>query len=173
VDVALLWLPVNEPDLQVATVAFTEPIVLMVGPESDLANRSSVSLEELVGHEILPSGLPVPAYWEAAVSPSARSVAEADRPTPTREEVLWALTNDREAVAFACGQGLKYYRRGVAAYIPINEKPTLSWGMVHRTCRVGRWARELIGIAEELGPVELSLELDADSRRLRRVDLAG
>lgn len=173
VDVALLWLPVDEPDLQVATTAFTEPIVLMVGRSHALADRPSVSLDELAGYRILPSGLPVPEYWEAAVSPGARPVADPDRPTPTREEVLWSLANDDEAVAFACGQGLKYYDRGVSVYIPIEERPALSWGLVHRRGRPGRWARELIGISQAFGPIELSLDLDADPRRLHRVELAG
>jgi DNA-binding transcriptional LysR family regulator len=173
VDVALLWLPVDEPDLHVAATAFTEPIVLMVGRDHELAERASVSLDELGAYDILPSGLPVPEYWEAAVSPAASRIAESDRPAPTREEVLWSLANDDGAVAFACGQGLKYYDRGVAAYIPIDESPTLKWGMVHRTGQLGRWARELIGIAKEFGPIELALELEIDPRRSRRLDLAG
>lgn len=172
VDVALLWLPVDEPDLHVAATAFTEPIVLMVGQGHELAGRSSISLDELTGYDILPSGLPVPEYWEAAISPAARLAAVPDRPTPTREEVLWSLANDEATVAFACGQGLKYYDRGAAVYIPIDERPTLEWGMVHRTGQLGRWARELIGIAREFGPIELSLELELDPTWLRRLDAA-
>ncbi|WP_271176050.1 LysR family transcriptional regulator [Leifsonia poae] len=171
IDVALLWLPVEEPDLHVGPTAFTEPIVLMVGPAHELAGRASVSLEELAAYDILPSGLPVPDYWEAAVFPTARRVTESDAPTPTREEVLWSITNDSESVAFACGQGLKYYDRGTAVYIPIDETPTLSWGMVHRTGQIGRWARELVGIATELGPIDLEFEFDPG--RLHRLHLAG
>lgn len=171
VDVALLWLPVEEPDLHVGPTAFTEPIVLMVGPAHELAGRASVSLAELAAYDILPSGLPVPDYWEAAVFPTARRVTEGDVPTPSREEVLWSITNDSESVAFACGQGLKYYDRGTAVYIPIDETPTLSWGMVHRTGQIGRWARELVGIATELGPIDLEFEFDPG--RLHRLHLAG
>ncbi|MFF1572600.1 LysR family transcriptional regulator [Leifsonia sp. NPDC058292] len=171
VDVALLWLPIEEPDLHVGPIAFTEPIVLMAGPAHELAGRASVSLDELAAYDILPSGLPVPDYWEAAVSPTAGQVTESDAPTPTREEVLWSVTNGSESVAFACGQGLKYYDRGTAVYIPIDERPTLSWGMVHRTGQIGRWARELVGIAKELGPIDLEFELDPE--RLHRLHLAG
>lgn len=173
VDVALLWLPVDETDLQVATVAFTEPIVLMVSPGHELAGRAAVSLDELGTYGILPSGLPVPAYWEAAISPAKGRPTEPGRPTPTREEVLWALANDPNSVAFACGQGLKYYDRGSAVYIPFDEQPTLQWGLVHRAGRAGHWAREFIRLAEEIGPIDLSLELELDPRWLRRFDLAG
>lgn len=72
VDVALLWLPVEEPDLHAGPTAFTEPIVLMVGPTHERAGRASVSLDKLAAYDILPSGLPVPEYWEAVVSPTAR-----------------------------------------------------------------------------------------------------
>lgn len=172
VDVALLWLPVDEPDLRVSAVAFTEPIVLMVGRGHELAERSSVSLDELGAYDVLPSGLRLPDYWEAAISPAPRHLAESDRPAPTREEVLWSIANDDKAVTFACGQGVKYYDRGVAVYIPIDESPRLSWGMVHRDGQVGRWARELIGIAKEFGPIELSLELDVEPLSARRLDPA-
>ncbi|GAB3410473.1 LysR family transcriptional regulator [Flindersiella endophytica] len=173
VDVALLWLPVREPDLRVGPVAFTEPIVLMVGRTHELAGRSSVSLSELDGYDILPSGLPVPDYWEAAVAPVTSPSADPDAPPPppTREEVLWMVTSGGSAVAFACGQGLKYYDRGDAVYLPIQESPTLSWGLVHRTGQIGRWVRELSRIARELGPIPLSLELDAPP--LRHLGSAG
>ncbi|WP_442923524.1 LysR substrate-binding domain-containing protein [Microbacterium sp. KUDC0406] len=171
-DVALLWLPVDESDLHVAAVAFTEPIVLMVAPTHELAGRASVSLDDLETYDILPSGLPVPAYWEAAISP-ARRAAERVRPALTREEVLWALANDEKSVAFACGQGLKYYDRGTAAYVPFDEQPTLQWGLVHRAGKVGRWVREFIRLAEEIGPISLSLELELDPRWLHRLEPAG
>lgn len=151
----------DEPDLTVAVTACTEPIVLMVGRSHELADRTSVSLDELAAYDVLPSGLRLPEYWEKAISPAARRTVVADRPAPTREEVLWAIAHDDQAVAFACGQGLKYYDRGVAAYIPIDEGPTLRWGMVHRTDQLGRWARELVSVAKEFGPIELSLELDS------------
>ena len=173
VDVALLWLPVDEPDLHVAATAFTEPIVLMVAPTHDLARRASVSLEELSGYDVLPSGLPVPDYWEAAVSPVARSAAERNRRTPTREEVLFSVANDDQAVAFACGQGLKYYDRGAAVYLPIDEQPVLDWGLVHGPDQLSPWAGELIAIAREFGPVDLSLELEPAPRRLSRLEAAG
>jgi DNA-binding transcriptional LysR family regulator len=171
VDVALLWLPVDESDLRVGPVAFTEPIVLMVGRTHELAGRSSVSLAELDGYDILPSGLPVPDYWEAAVAPVKPRTGAPDAPPPTREEVLWTVTSSGEAVAFACGQGLKYYDRGEAVYIPIQERPTLSWGLVHRAGQIGRWVRELSRISKELGPIELALELDPPP--LRRLGSAG
>lgn len=160
VDVALLWLPVNESDLTAGPTVFTEQILLMVGRKHELAQRDSVSLDELSAYEIIPSGLPIPEYWEVSVTPAARRRQQTDRPTLTREEMLWSVSGDSEAVAFACGQGLKYYDRGIAVYVPLDEKPTLSWGMVHRKGQLSRSTLEFMRIAEELGPIELSLEPD-------------
>lgn len=171
VDVALLWLPVEEPGLHVAVTAFSEPIVAMVAPAHELAARASVSLRELSAYDVLPSGLPVPQYWEAAISPGGHALARTGDRISSREEVLWALARDDAAVAFACGQGLKYYDRGTAVYIVIDERPVLNWGMVHRAGPAGRWAGELVGIAQQIGPIQLSLELD--SRRLRGADRTG
>jgi DNA-binding transcriptional LysR family regulator len=169
VDVALVALPVREPDLQVGPTAFTEPIVLVVGHEHELAHRSSVSLADLAEYEILPSGLPIPDYWEESFSPMTASARDSDAPPPTREEVLWAVTSG-DAVAFACGQAIKYYDRGEAVYLPIAENPTLSWGFVHRSGPVSRWVAEFARVATELGPIELTLDLDPSTlHRLRSV----
>lgn len=167
VDLALVALPVEEPDLRVGPTAFSEPIVLVVGRGHELADRPSVSLDDLDGYDVLPSGLPIPEYWEKAFTPVAPSQRTADAPQPTREEILWAVTSG-DAVAFACGQALKYYDRGPATYVPIAENPTLSWGLVHRAGRISRWASELMRIADELGPIDLSVDLD-DSSTLQRL----
>lgn len=163
VDVALLWLPVEEDDLVVGPVAFTEPIVLAVGRGSPLAARSSVSLGELGAHQVLPSGLPIPAYWEQAVNP----VASACAPPPTREEVLWKVTAG-DGVAFACAQGIKYLERADVTYVPIDEQPTMRWGLVRRAGRPDRRVAELFQVAADLGPAELEVALEpAPPRRLR------
>ncbi|PXX58788.1 LysR family transcriptional regulator [Nocardia tenerifensis] len=169
VDLALVALPVREPDLRTGPVAFSEPIVLVVSHTHELAGRASVSLAELTDYSILPSGLPIPEYWEESFSPLAADARTPGAPAPTREEVLWAVTSG-DAVAFACGQGIKYYDRGEAVYLPITENPTLSWGLVHRAGELSRWGTEFARIATELGPIELALDLDPSTlRRLRSV----
>ncbi len=169
VDVALLALPVREADLREGPVAFSEPIVLVVGRTHPLAGRASVSLAELSGYDVLPSGLPIPQYWEESFSPLAPGARPAGAPAPTREEVLWSVTSG-DAVAFACGQAIKYYDRGEAVYVPIDENPTLSWGLIHRAETLSRWGTEFARIATELGPIELALDLDPSTlHRLRSV----
>jgi DNA-binding transcriptional LysR family regulator len=167
VDVALLALPVEEGDLTVGPVAFMEPIVLAAGRTHPLASRSSVSLAELPEYTVLPSGLPIPEYWESAMSPVPAS--DPSRRLRSREEVLWDVTSG-DAVAFACAQGVKYLERADVVYLPIDERPTLRWGLVRRSGRIGRLAGEFSRVAAELGPVELDIALGpAEPLRLRSV----
>jgi len=145
----------------------------MVAPAHELAARASATLAELSAYDVLSSGLPVPGYRKAAVSPVGHAPARTNRRVRTSEEVLWSIAGDDGAVGFACGQGLKYYDRGAAIYLPIEERPILRWGMVHRVGPADRWTRELVGIAREIGPIQLWLELELDAWWLRRLDLAG
>jgi DNA-binding transcriptional LysR family regulator len=169
VDLALLALPVKEPDLAVGPVTFAEPIVLAVGPNHPLASRSSVSLTELPEYTVMPTGLPMPEYWESAMCPIPASDPALTTSPPTREEVLWAVTSG-DAIAFACAQGIKYLERAEAHYVPIDERPTLRWGLVRRAGRIGRLVGEFSRVAAELGPIELEIALEPAPRlRLRSV----
>ncbi|RIQ18401.1 LysR family transcriptional regulator [Jiangella rhizosphaerae] len=158
VDVALLWLPVEETDLAVGPVLFTEPIVLAVGRTHPLAGRSSVSLAELSAHTVLPSGLPIPEYWESAVCPVPVTGSGRTTTPPTREEVLWSVSGG-DGVAFACAQGIKYLERADVVYVPIDERPTMRWGLVRRAGRVDPLVGEFSQVAAELGPLELAVTL--------------
>ncbi|WP_346131239.1 LysR substrate-binding domain-containing protein [Nonomuraea roseola] len=61
VDVAILWLPVLEPDLTVGPVAYIDSVVLAMAATHRLAGHTSVSLEDL-GDEVVMGGAK-PAYW--------------------------------------------------------------------------------------------------------------
>lgn len=78
-DVELLWRPVHEPDLSVGPTVLTEGRVLAVTTASPLAERESVSLEDLGELRLLDPGPEAPAYWfEAMVpayTPSGRRIA--------------------------------------------------------------------------------------------------
>jgi DNA-binding transcriptional LysR family regulator len=146
-------------------VTFTEPIVLAVGRTHPFATRSSVPLAELADETVVASGLPIPEYWETAVSP----VPATPGPSRTREEVMWAVTSG-DGVAFACAQGIKYLERADLVYVPIDERPTLRWGLVRRSGRMDRMVGEFCRVAAELGPLELDIALEpAELSRLRSV----
>ena len=162
VDVALLGLPVEETDLAVGPVAVVEPIVLTVGRTHPLADRQVVSLAELPAGDVLPTGLPIPEYWESAMNP----VPGRTTSLRTREEVLWAVTSG-EGIAFACAQGIKYLERADVVYVPIEERPVMRCGLVRRAGRLDRLVGEFCRAAAELGPLELEVALrPAELRRV-------
>ncbi|MEU5952404.1 LysR substrate-binding domain-containing protein [Streptomyces sp. NPDC047525] len=67
-DIAMLWLPVREPDLTVGPVIHIEPVVLAVSSHHPLARQASVSHEDLADQVTI--GDAAPAYWRAAMVPS-------------------------------------------------------------------------------------------------------
>jgi DNA-binding transcriptional LysR family regulator len=78
IDVAVLWLPVREPDLVVGPELFTEPLVLAVASDHPLAGRDEVEMEVLGDYPVVYPDGPIPDYvWQAhtpAVTPTGRPV---------------------------------------------------------------------------------------------------
>jgi len=69
VDIALLWLPVREPDLTVGPVVYTEPLVLAVAATHPLAARDTAEIEDLAELTVPVTENPVPDYWTDAHTP--------------------------------------------------------------------------------------------------------
>ncbi|MEV0084207.1 LysR family transcriptional regulator [Saccharopolyspora sp. NPDC050642] len=77
IDVAMLWLPVQEPDLTVGPVIHIEPVVLALAAAHPLAQQESVSYEDLADQVTI--GGCKPGYWREAMVPSR---APSGRPIP-------------------------------------------------------------------------------------------
>ncbi|GAB3863377.1 hypothetical protein GCM10027610_109890 [Dactylosporangium cerinum] len=93
VDLALLWLPVREPDLTVGPVLRSTEVLLMAGATHPLAGRDSVCLEDFGDHAVVGGGS-IPAYMEEVLNPfhtpSGRPVARGPRVT-TLHDALAAV----------------------------------------------------------------------------------
>ncbi|MEU0938582.1 LysR family transcriptional regulator [Embleya sp. NPDC005971] len=135
VDLQLVWLPVEEPDLTVGPIVLTEPLVLAVSARHEFAGRTSVSLEDLAIGPVFRIDDSVPAYWAEAINPSQ---TPSGRPIPrgpastTAQETLTAIAAGL-AISPVPLHAVKYFPRGDIAYIPIDDAPTLAWGLVWRT----------------------------------------
>jgi DNA-binding transcriptional LysR family regulator len=68
VDMMLVPVPVDEPDLAAGPVLFREPSVLAVSARHPYARRASVSLEDLAGDKVL-RPVPLPGYMEESLVP--------------------------------------------------------------------------------------------------------
>ncbi|MDT0612178.1 LysR family transcriptional regulator [Streptomyces lancefieldiae] len=155
VDVLLVWLPIEEPDLTVGPVVCTEPVVLVVSANHRLAVRDSVSYEDLADEPVVTGA--APAYWREALIPTR---TPSGRPIPAGPAVvdgtqLFAVVATGEAVCPAFAHGLRYYSRPDIAYIPIRDAPLSRWAFCWRSDAETDAIRALASVAADLGPLAL------------------
>jgi DNA-binding transcriptional LysR family regulator len=135
VDLALIWLPVREPDLTVGPVVRTSPIHLMMSTDHRYARRETVCLEDLADCVVPQSASPVPAYWEEALSPRH---TPSGRPIPrgpavaTWQEVLAAVAAGAAVVPIQ-EEASRYYAWPGIVYVPIRDAEPSRWALIWRT----------------------------------------
>ncbi|MFI6520416.1 LysR substrate-binding domain-containing protein [Spirillospora sp. NPDC050679] len=155
VDIAVLWLPVREPDLTVGPVLFTEPIVLCVPADHPLAGRESVSQEDLADQVVIDT--PMPRYWREAVLPShtpgGRPIAVGPKVADILEAI--AVVASGEAVTPVHAQTERYFNRPDISYVPIHDASLAHWALIWRSdtenAAVGRFAQ----VVTDLGTLAL------------------
>ncbi len=149
IDVLVNWLSLDERDLTAGPVIDRQPRVLAVATDHPLAERPSVSIEDLAGQPVNRwTGLP-PALWDAIVPPSTPS----GKPIPRTAE---AQTPNEGLALVARGKIVHptvrsmtdlYPRRGVA-FIPIHDMPPLPLGLIWVTAHENARIRALAQVAE-------------------------
>ncbi|AYF72815.1 LysR family transcriptional regulator [Nocardia yunnanensis] len=157
VDAVVTWLPVEEPDLVVGPVLFTETRSMIVPIEHELAERDTVSLEELGNYPALGAGPGVPEYWENEYvpfyTPSGRPV-EKVLVTTGQEETMAAVGHD--GVIHSRGAHVsRYTNRPDIVSIPIHDATPLYWVLVWRADRENAGIRGLAEVVRELGTATL------------------
>lgn len=133
VDVQIVWLPVEEPDLTVGPTVYIEPVVLAVGAKHRLASRPSVSYEDLADEVVM--GGAKPDYWREALvprhTPSGRPIPIG--PAATSSAEMLPLLANGEAVSPAHAHAARYFARPDIAYVPIRDAPPAQWALIWRT----------------------------------------
>ncbi|MEV6908415.1 LysR family transcriptional regulator [Amycolatopsis sp. NPDC051071] len=155
VDVALLWLPVREPDLTVGPTVFTEPVVLALSATHPLAEKDSVSYEDLA-NEVMIGGV-TPDYWREAIvparTPSGRPLAVG--PTVTNFEQMLPILATGEAISPVHAHGIRYARRDDISYVPIQDAPIARWALIWCTADDNHLVQALAKTVLEHGPLSL------------------
>jgi DNA-binding transcriptional LysR family regulator len=135
VDIALLWLPVREPDLTVGPQVYIETLVLAVAADHPLAARDSVDMEVLGDHPVVGPEGPVPDYvWEAhtpATTPAGRPIRRGPA-ISTLEEALTAIGAGGVVSPIGSHVADTRLRRDVA-FVPITDGPVMRYAPVWRT----------------------------------------
>ncbi|GIG69251.1 LysR family transcriptional regulator [Phytomonospora endophytica] len=151
VDVAILWLPVREPDLTVGPRLYTERLVLAVGSGHPLATREQVEMEELGDHPVAGLEGPIPDYvWEAHTpftTPAGRLIRRGTT-IATLEEALTAVGFG--TVVSPLGSYVAASRvRPDVTFVPIADGPVLQYAPVWRSAGETALVRAFVQAAED------------------------
>lgn len=153
-DVLIGWLPVEEPDLTTGPVLFTDPRLLAVSIEDELAERSSVSMETLAQRPQA-SAPRMPDYWEDRYlpfqTPQGHTI-ERNQSISTSDDLI-NLVATGEIVHSFPAHVTKYWAMPHIRWLPIRDMPPLPYALVWRTENENDPIRSLARIVKELGPI--------------------
>ncbi|MFE0022962.1 LysR family transcriptional regulator [Amycolatopsis sp. NPDC059021] len=159
IDVLVSWLPVEEPDLTVGPVIFTEHQVLLVSPEHRLAVRDSVSLETLGDHGVMDTKDDEgPEYWKDGFSPyyteSGRRI-ERVGPLIDSMDTIFTAVSTGEVVHNLGAHWARYNGRPDILYLPIDDFAGLRWALIWRSDAETEAIRGLAAVVREMGTLTL------------------
>lgn len=153
-DVLVVWLPIEEPDLTVGPVLFTDSRLLAVSIEDELAGRSSVSLESLSSRQHVTAPR-MPDYWEDRYlpfnTPRGRPI-ERLRTVVNADELI-NLVGTGEIVHTFPGHVTEYWAMSHIRWLPIPDMPPLSYAVVWRSEAENDLVRALARTVRDLGPL--------------------
>lgn len=158
VDVLVTWLPVAEDDLTVGPVLFTDPRLLAVAVDHELATRSAASIEMLADFQH--TGSPrVPGYWADGFLPphTPRGHRIVRGPLVTHMEELLTLVSVGEVVNSLPAHSARYWSRPDVAWLPFRDFEPLAYALVWRTEAENDVVRALARTVRDLGPLHLGL----------------
>lgn len=147
VHVQVTELPVDEPDLVVEQVLFSEERKLLVNRDHPLARAPEVTLEDLADTTLISfAGMPryMRDYHYPRLTPSGR-------PIPSREAAYWqealVMVGAGKGVTFACARAEEYYARQDTVWLPFPHFPRIDYGVIRprngNTARVQAFVRDI------------------------------
>ncbi|WP_372345806.1 LysR family transcriptional regulator [Streptomyces sp. KL116D] len=140
VDVAIVLLPVEEPDVVLGPTFSRERQNVAVSVRHPFAARAEVTAADLAAAPLIPATAPAPAYWRAAHAPTTA-------PGPavrTLQEGLTLVAAGRGAMLL-CRPTAEYHGRRDVVHVPVTGLPDSVLGVVWQrdaeTERVRAFAR--------------------------------
>jgi DNA-binding transcriptional LysR family regulator len=127
VDVAIVLLPVREPDLELGFVFPPEPQTLAVAARHPLAGRASVTAREVAEDVVIAPGDPAPAYWRQAQAPAAGTGPR----VRTLQEGLGLVAAGRGVMLMCRSTAGRHVREDVV-FVPVTGLPDSVLGLVTR-----------------------------------------
>ncbi|WUT01386.1 LysR family transcriptional regulator [Streptomyces sp. NBC_00708] len=134
VDVAYVWLPVDEPGLTTLPTARTSALLLMTAADHPFAERESVCLEDFGDCAVVEGGS-IPAAMEEVLNPrhtpSGRPVRRGPR-VATWQEALSVVASG-QATAAVPAEVPDFYAWPGLAFLPVRDAPPCRWAFAWRT----------------------------------------
>ena len=141
IDVMLVPVPVQEPDLASSPVLFREPTVLAVSARHPLARRASISLEDLAAEKVL-RPRSIPDYMDESLVPRQTPAGKPIERGPdfsTVQEML-SLIGAGKGIFPVPAHARRYDIRPDITYIPIRDglprERRLTWRITAETSRI-------------------------------------
>jgi DNA-binding transcriptional LysR family regulator len=152
IDVMLVPMPIEEPDLVSSPVLFREPSVLAVSARHRFARRTSVSMEDLAADRVLRPRA-VPDYMDESLvprrTPSGRPI-ERGPDFGTVQEMLSLIGAGKGVFPVPAHAG-RYDTRPDVAYVPISDglprERRLVWRSAAETGRIRAFTRAALDLA--------------------------
>ncbi|MFI6316373.1 LysR family transcriptional regulator [Nonomuraea sp. NPDC050556] len=154
IDLQLTEFPIDEPDIAVGPVVFSEPRALMVSDEHPYAARETVSLEDLADTVLLAMTGNIPDYWldyhYPRATPSGRAIPHGP-PITYWQEVLSHISVGK-GVSVVAARGARYYPRPGVTFVPFSDAPPIEYGLLWRAGEDNARVRTFIQIIREIHP---------------------
>ncbi|MFF4344368.1 LysR family transcriptional regulator [Kitasatospora sp. NPDC001540] len=151
-DVLVVWLPVEEPDLTVGPALLTDGRILAVSADHELAGRSSVKLEVFADfqHTMPPS---IPEYWEERYlpfhTPRGRAIERCIH--VTNAEDLINRIGMGDIIHGFPSHVTRHWGMSNIKWIPVPDLASLTYVLVWRTDAENEPIRALAATVRDLG----------------------
>jgi len=154
IDILLLMLPLDEPDLVAGPVLVREARMLAVSSRHPFARRESVSLNDLARDKVLRSPDSLPAYLHDSLVPAQTPDGQTITRGPTFATIQEMLS------LIGAGRGMypqpahmaQYYARPDVTYVPIRDGAPFEWAFTWRrvaeTQRIRAFNQAALDLAE-------------------------
>jgi DNA-binding transcriptional LysR family regulator len=162
IDVLVNWLAVDEPDLTVGPVLEYRDRVLAVASTDPLANRTSVSLEDVADRDVVLMTPPFPpALYDAIIPPRTPSgrLIRRTQPAHSIHELVALVACGR--IVHPTATGIPMFSRDDIRLVPMTDLPPLPLGLIwctaHHNARIEALATTVRSIRGRSDPVPGSI----------------
>lgn len=150
IDVAVVLLPVEEPELTTGLVFSRQPQTLAVSADHPFASLESVPAEQLAEVTLVPVAGPAPEYWRQVHSlratPGGSAISTRGGASTVQEGLSQVASS--QAGMIVCAAMAAYNQRSDIRFVPVDGLPDSVLGLVWRADRESSRIRQFADAVE-------------------------